>query len=140
MRPRAAAKNHEIHIINVNKKWKTLLGKAIYTNCYAYALDLIIPDHKQEIFIPGCISDSSTEKVLWTDVTGHVKKDLDFLGIEYREDASPSTDTICITFVIKDKPACIANEGPVCPVSPSMVCLPQITRSGCNFPIARESV
>lgn len=70
------------------QKWKALFGKPIYTNCYAYALDLIIPDPKEEIFIPGCISDSSTEKVLWTYVTGHVKKDLDFLGIQYREDDS----------------------------------------------------
>lgn len=70
------------------QKWKALLGKPIYTNCYAYALDLIIPDPKQEIFIPGCIGDYSSEKVLWSDVTGNVKKDLDFLGIQYREDDS----------------------------------------------------
>ena len=70
------------------KKWKTFFGTSVNTNCYAYVLDLIIPDHKKEIFIPGCISDSNAEKNLWSNVTGHVKKDLDFLGITYREDDS----------------------------------------------------
>lgn len=62
------------------KRWKY-----VKTNCYAYALDLLINDRKKEIFIPGCISDENAEKVVWTDVTGEVKKDLDFLGISYRE-------------------------------------------------------
>lgn len=66
------------------QKWKKFLIKPIFTNCYAYALDLLIPDPKQEIFIPGCIHDCSSEKVVWSDVTGNVKKDLDFLGIKYR--------------------------------------------------------
>lgn len=70
------------------KKWKAVFGKNINTNCYAYVLDLAIPDPKQEIFIPGCISDYSSEKVVWDNITGNVKKDFDFLGIQYREDDS----------------------------------------------------
>ena len=94
------------------KKWKIILGKALFTNCYAYALDLAIPDPKEEIFIPGCIHDYSSEKVVWSDVTGNVKKDLDFLGIKYREDDSsalkPGEYRIAIYYIptFHDMPLC----------------------------------
>lgn len=63
------------------KRWKY-----VKVNCYAYALDLPINDRKKLIFIPGCICDENAEKAVYTDVTGEVKKNLDFLGISYRED------------------------------------------------------
>lgn len=63
------------------KRWKY-----IKANSYAYALDLPINDRKKSIFIPGCICDENVEKEVMADVTGKVKKDLDFLGISYRGD------------------------------------------------------
>lgn len=62
------------------KKWKR---KKV--NCYAYALDIPVNDIGKNIWIPGCISGKNTEKVIWNYITEYVKKDLDFLGIKYRE-------------------------------------------------------
>lgn len=70
------------------KKWQKFFSKPIYTNCYAYSLDLAISDKKQEIFIPGCIHDYNSETDIWSDVTSKVKQDLDFLNISYRDDDS----------------------------------------------------
>lgn len=63
------------------KRWKY-----VKANCYAYALDLPISDWKKSIFIPGCIGEENAEKEIWTEVTDKIKKDLNFLGISYRED------------------------------------------------------
>ncbi|MBO5478825.1 MAG: hypothetical protein J6A04_03815 [Clostridia bacterium] len=63
------------------KRWKH-----VKVNCYAYALDLPINDKEKLIFIPGRICDKNAEKVIWTDVTSKVKRDLESLGISYRED------------------------------------------------------
>jgi len=60
--------------------------KFIKCNCYAYALDLPVNDIAKKIFIPGCIADKNLEKEIWTGVSKRVEKDLDFLGISYRED------------------------------------------------------
>ena len=69
------------------EKWEGMYT----TNCYAYALDLPISDPKTLVFIPGNIGNESSEREnrnIWTstDLVEGVKRDLDFLGISYRED------------------------------------------------------
>lgn len=63
------------------KKWKWLK-----VNCYSYALDIPVNDPKKRIWIPGCISDENEEPYIFNEITERLKKDLDFLGISYRED------------------------------------------------------
>ena len=63
-------------------KWK---GKKL--NCYAYALDINVSDFWKKIWFPGQICNPSYDYALMSDVSGHVKKDLDFLGISYRENS-----------------------------------------------------
>ena len=87
--------------ITDNKKIKDVLSKNTYppnfspekwknvkANCYAYALDIAVNDKRQEVWIPGCICDKKTKKGVWNSVTYNIKKDLDFLGILYRENDS----------------------------------------------------
>ena len=64
------------------KKWR---GKRL--NCYAYALDLDINDPKKSIWTPGQIASKNPKHQVYTNVTAQVKKDLDALGISYRENS-----------------------------------------------------
>lgn len=66
------------------KRWKSVK----HTNCYAYALDLTISDKKEQIFIPGCISNPDVIPAIFNpnELITRLKKDLDFLGLSYRED------------------------------------------------------
>lgn len=64
------------------KKWR---GKKL--NCYAYALDLDIDDPKMSIWTPGQIASKNPKHQVYTNVTEQVKKDLDVLGISYRENS-----------------------------------------------------
>ena len=63
-------------------------------NCYAYALDINVSDPKKIIWIPGCISDENLDKNIYTvdELVDRLKKDLDFLGISYRDDTSTLLD------------------------------------------------
>lgn len=80
------------NVMNVNvyppkfnkKRWKSIK----HVNCYAYALDLPVRDRKTRIFIPGCISNPDVETAIFNpnELITRLKKDLDFLGLSYRED------------------------------------------------------
>lgn len=62
------------------KKWDGL-----HTNCYAYALDIPVSDPIEQIWTPGQISSKKQNHHFFTRVTDEVKRDLDYLGISYRE-------------------------------------------------------
>ena len=66
------------------KRWRLIKQ----VNCYAYALDLPVRDRKMEIFIPGCISNPDVIPAIFNsnELITRLKKDLDFLGLSYRED------------------------------------------------------
>lgn len=68
------------------RKWKWLK-----VNCYSYALNIPVSDEKQLIWIPGCISDEKEKPHIFSGITERLKKDLDFLGISYREDSGEAT-------------------------------------------------
>ncbi len=59
-------------------------------NCYAYALDINVSDSKELLWLPGCISDENLDKNIWStpDLIERLKKDLDFLGISYRDNSN----------------------------------------------------
>lgn len=59
----------------------------LYTNCYAYCLDLDVEDPETTIFIPGSISNKNASKNILTISTliKNLKNDLEFLGISYRD-------------------------------------------------------
>lgn len=63
-------------------KWKR-----VKINCYGYALDIPISDWKEEIWFPGCICSEKTDADIWSseELIERVKRDLNFLGISYRE-------------------------------------------------------
>lgn len=86
----------ELHSVPVFEpiKWKRM-NSPIYTNCYAYCLNLDVTDPETIIFVPGCISNEHAETNIMnlSDLINNTKKDLHFLGISYREDdGSPLQD------------------------------------------------
>lgn len=73
-----------VPVYNPNK-WK-INDTPIFTNCYAYCLDLDVADPSTSIFIPGSISDEHASKsILSLDtLMSNIRNDLQFLGISYR--------------------------------------------------------
>ena len=65
--------------------------KGIKANSYAYALNIPIDDSKKLFWVPGKISSSKISGELKDDLLTLVKKDLDCLGIKYRE----NSETLC---------------------------------------------
>lgn len=68
------------------QKWK-INNTPIFTNCYAYCLDLNVSDPNTSIFIPGSISNEYAEKYIYSldTLLQNIKNDLQFLGISYRD-------------------------------------------------------
>ena len=78
------SKTHHVPVFEPFK-WRKLFNNTIHANCYAYALNMNIPDKNEEVFIPGCISNKNAAELRTThDIVNAVIKDLDFLGIKYR--------------------------------------------------------
>ena len=70
------------------EKWE-INGTPIFTNCYAYCLNLDVADPQTSIFIPGSISDEYASKNIFSIDTliSNIHKDLNFLGISHRANA-----------------------------------------------------
>lgn len=68
------------------QKWT--FPTSIFSNCYAYALNLPVTDPRKEIFIPGRISkpDSTPLVFCCLDLMRKLQRDLDFLGISFKDD------------------------------------------------------
>ena len=72
------------------KKW-LIDGTPIFTNCYAYCLDLDVADPNTSIFIPGSISNEHASKSILSlgTLISNIWSDLQFLGISYRDNNGP---------------------------------------------------
>lgn len=77
-----------------SQAWMAPDGQHIYTNCYAYALNLPIIDKQQALFVPSVISNRDDIIEPWScqELVEGVLRDLDFLGISHRFD---NGETIC---------------------------------------------
>lgn len=86
-------KIEEIQRVLKNNKYPCRFDKIKFRrkklNCYAYALDINVSDPKELLWFPGCISDENLDKNIWStsDLIERLKKDLDFLGISYRDNS-----------------------------------------------------
>ena len=85
-------KNHQVPVFEA-QAWMTPDGQHIYTNCYAYALNLPIIDKEEVLFVPSVISNRDDIIEPWSDqeLVEGVLRDLDFLGISHRFDDRKTT-------------------------------------------------
>lgn len=70
-----------------------------FANCYGFALNLPLNDYKKEFLIPGCISDHKIDSSIFgrDELIARTKKDLDFLGLKYREIDLKQKDNFSLT-------------------------------------------